>query len=79
MQVEALRIVPVEPSERRKVMGMVIDFTPRSGREDEARRNDGIPAIIVIFPGVRYERRDQGSPAVPGGMKSGDTAGKAIR
>ncbi|RUU31665.1 MAG: hypothetical protein EOS20_15500 [Mesorhizobium sp.] len=38
-------------------MGMVLSFVPRTAATNRAERNTGIPAAVIIFPGVRYEQR----------------------
>lgn len=37
-------------------MGELVTFTPRAPAKAAAGRRPGLPATIVIFPGVRYER-----------------------
>lgn len=39
-------------------MGELVIFTPRAPAKDMAVR-PGLPATIVIFPGVRYERESR--------------------
>lgn len=38
-------------------MGLVLSFVPRVAASHPRHETAGQPAAIIIFPGVRYERR----------------------
>lgn len=40
-------------------MGSVLAFQPREAATDRKPPAPGATAAIVIFPGIRYERRDE--------------------
>lgn len=52
-----MRVAPVVPRGKARVMGSIVSFVPRKA----VRRPAGQPvetlASVIIFPGVRYERR----------------------
>ncbi|TPM37489.1 hypothetical protein [Mesorhizobium sp. B2-3-4] len=37
-------------------MGMVLSFVPRTAPTNRAKQTTEIPAAVIIFPGIRYER-----------------------
>lgn len=39
-------------------MGAILPFVPRAAANKTTRPPDIVAAAIIIFPGVRYERRD---------------------
>lgn len=42
-------------------MGELVTFTPKVASRGGAARGD-MPATVIIFPGIRYEREDQAAP-----------------
>ncbi len=38
-------------------MGRILSFTPRSAASNQTSQTLGAAAAIIIFPGVRYEKR----------------------
>lgn len=44
-------------------MGMVLSFSPRVVASGDSRRHGAEPASVIIFPGVRYERLEDGQHA----------------
>lgn len=38
-------------------MGRILSFTPRSAASNQTTQSLGAAAAIIIFPGVRYEKR----------------------
>lgn len=38
-------------------MGRILSFTPRSAASGQTSQTLGAAAAIIIFPGVRYEKR----------------------
>jgi hypothetical protein len=37
-------------------MGMVLSFVPRAAPTNRVKQTAEIPAAVIIFPGIRYER-----------------------
>ena len=48
-------------------MAKILSFEPRPPAAGHPSERPGLPAIVLIFPGVRYERpaADDGNPARP--------------
>jgi hypothetical protein len=56
-------------------MGELVTFTPKTSAKGTAGRS-GLPATIVIFPGVRYERESERRKSQAAGQeKSGAAEG----
>ena len=54
-------------------MGMVLSFVPRTAPNNRTKQTAEIPAAVIIFPGIRYERSagevrpvDPNKPGSPG-------------
>ena len=41
-------------------MGMVLSFVPRTAPSNRTKQPAEIPAAVIIFPGIRYERSGAG-------------------
>lgn len=41
-------------------MGMVLSFVPRTAPSNRTKQTAEIPAAVIIFPGIRYERPHAG-------------------
>ena len=41
-------------------MGMVLSFVPRTAPNTRAKQTAEMPAAVIIFPGIRYERSHAG-------------------
>ena len=54
-------------------MGELVIFTPRAPAKDMAVR-PGLPATIVIFPGIRYERESEKRERQAAGREKSSTA-----
>lgn len=55
---EALRIAPVPKIGKRKVMATILPFEAKADSRAEGNGSEQRgPALVVIFPGVRYERK----------------------
>jgi hypothetical protein len=54
-------------------MGELVTFTPRAPAKTVAGR-PGLPATIVIFPGVRYERAGEKRQPRAAGQEKGAAA-----
>ncbi|UCI32677.1 hypothetical protein [Mesorhizobium sp. B4-1-4] len=52
-------------------MGMVVSFVPRAAPTNRAKQTTEIPAAVIIFPGIRYERSNAGEARPAGPDKSG--------
>jgi hypothetical protein len=37
-------------------MGMVLSFVPRTAPNNRIKQAAEVPAAVIIFPGIRYER-----------------------
>ncbi|TGQ66830.1 MAG: hypothetical protein E5V49_16350 [Mesorhizobium sp.] len=46
-------------------MGMVLSFVPRTAPTNRTKQTTEIPAAVIIFPGIRYERSHAGEAARP--------------
>jgi len=51
-------VAPDKSREEIAVMGSVLAFQPRDAASTRKPNDAGVSASIVIFPGVRYERRE---------------------
>ena len=56
-------------------MGMVLSFVPRTAATNRANQNTGMPAAVIIFPGVRYEQQLLSGEARPGGPDKPGSSG----
>jgi hypothetical protein len=54
-------------------MGRILSFMPRPAANNRPPRNAGMPAAVIIFPGVRYER-PLGADARAGNLAAGKPA-----
>ncbi|MGX5830838.1 hypothetical protein [Mesorhizobium sp. 43Arga] len=52
-------------------MGMVLSFVPRAAPTNRAKQTTEIPAAVIIFPGIRYERSSTGEARPAGPDKPG--------
>ncbi|TPK75139.1 hypothetical protein FJ950_22070 [Mesorhizobium sp. B2-3-14] len=52
-------------------MGMVLSFVPRAAPANRAKQTTEIPAAVIIFPGIRYERSSIGEARPAGPDKPG--------
>ncbi|TPK43061.1 hypothetical protein FJ942_02755 [Mesorhizobium sp. B2-4-2] len=52
-------------------MGMVLSFVPRTAPTNRAKQTTEIPAAVIIFPGIRYERSTAGEARPAGPDKPG--------
>jgi hypothetical protein len=41
-------------------MGMVLSFVPRAAPSNRTKQTAEMPAAVIIFPGIRYERSQAG-------------------
>ncbi|ESY69727.1 hypothetical protein LB577_21730 [Mesorhizobium sp. B283B1A] len=56
-------------------MGMVLSFVPRTAPTNRVKQATEIPAAVIIFPGIRYERSQAGEvrpvdPDTPGSSRT---------
>ena len=51
-------------------MGDILSFQPKRSAEVLEKRNSSTDAIVIIFPGVRYERLTSTRTKVPTANKS---------
>jgi hypothetical protein len=66
--------------EEREIMGAILPFVPRAAVTKTAQPTDIVAAAIIIFPGVRYERRDtsdDGAGRAKAGVSKGSKPGPA--
>jgi len=56
MEKEALRSCSGHTERETRVMGSILSFVPRKAASRPAGQPAQVPASIIIFPGVRYER-----------------------
>lgn len=56
-----------ETERNARIMGMVLSFVPRAAPTNRAKQTTEIPAAVIIFPGIRYERSStaEARPAGP--------------
>lgn len=52
-------------------MGMVLSFVPRAAPTNRVKQTTEIPAAVIIFPGIRYERSNTGEARPAGSDKPG--------
>ncbi len=58
---------------RGKHMAQILSFrTPEFRSTDSAERRDAVPAEVILFPGVRYERWNEGKTPPPAADGRGD-------
>jgi len=46
-------------------MGMVLSFVPRTAPSNRTKQTAEMPAAVIIFPGIRYERAGEVRPVDP--------------
>ena len=51
-------------------MGDILSFQPKRNTEVPKKRNSSADAVVIIFPGVRYERLTSTRTRVPTANKS---------
>ncbi|QND65683.1 hypothetical protein HB777_18400 [Mesorhizobium loti] len=49
-----------ETERNARTMGMVLSFVPRTAPNTRAKQTAEMPAAVIIFPGIRYERSSAG-------------------
>ena len=49
-----------ETERNARIMGMVLSFVPRTAPSNRTKQPAEIPAAVIIFPGIRYERSHAG-------------------
>ena len=54
-------------------MGELVTFIPKTSAEGSVGRS-GLPATIVIFPGIRYERESEKRERQAAGREKSSTA-----
>lgn len=60
-------VAPVKPRGNSQVMGSIVSFVQKKAGASRPGPAAGAPATVIIFPGVRYERREaQGTVPRPG-------------
>ena len=60
-----------ETERNARIMGMVLSFVPRAAPTNRAKQTTEIPAAVIIFPGIRYERSSTGEARPAGPDKPG--------
>ena len=60
-----------ETERNARIMGMVLSFVPRAAPTNRAKQTTEIPAAVIIFPGIRYERSATGEARPAGPDKPG--------
>jgi hypothetical protein len=75
---EALRHCSGQTEREARVMGSILSFVPRKAATNHHKHPRGTPASIIIFPGVRYERRAL-MEAARGHLPSGSATSFRIR
>ena len=60
-------VAPVKPRGNSQVMGSIVSFVQKNAGASRPTSTAAAPATIIIFPGVRYERREaQNAVSRPG-------------
>jgi hypothetical protein len=60
-----------ETERNARIMGMVLSFVPRAAPTNRTKQTTEIPAAVIIFPGIRYERSSTGEARPAGPDKPG--------
>jgi hypothetical protein len=59
-------------------MGMVLSFVPRTAPNTRAKQTAEMPAAVIIFPGIRYERSHAGEVRPADSDKAGSPGTKPV-
>ncbi|TIW92133.1 MAG: hypothetical protein E5V59_18350 [Mesorhizobium sp.] len=59
-------------------MGMVLSFVPRTAPSNRTKQTAEMPAAVIIFPGIRYERSAAGEVRPVDPDKPGSTRTKPV-
>jgi hypothetical protein len=61
-----------------RIMGLVLSFVPRAAPSNRTKQAAEVPAAVIIFPGIRYERAHAGEIRPAGPDKPGAPRKKPV-